>query len=400
MIWPFNRKTVEVEQKSNLSSPESWLTELFGSTPTNSGVNIGPESALRVPAVSAAVRAISEAAATLDLTVMQRDGATQRPAPEHPVARLLTGQVNGWTPAYNLVRDLTADALLSDAGGLAWINRIGDGRPAEIIHPPRGSMFVQHDELTREPRYQLQGRRVPMEDVIHVTSPFGRSPVSLAREAIAVSLVLERHAARLFGRGARPSGALMFPKGMGEEAVKRARAAWQATHEGENATGRTAILFDGAEFVPFQLNSTDSQFLENRRFQITEIARAFRVPPQMLFDLERATWSNAESMGREFLSYSLEPWLRALEGALTQALFSEDERETYRVHFDRDDLTRANLNDRATAINSLISSRVLNPNEGRAWLDLQPYEGGEEYANPNTGGVQPERTGGADDGLE
>ena len=201
-------------------------------------------------------------------------------------------------------------------------------------------------------------------------------------------------------RAPRPSGALMFPKGMGEESVKRARTAWQTNHEGENATGRTAILFDGAEFVPFQLNSTDSQFLENRRFQILDIARAFRVPPQMLFELERATWSNAEQMGREFLTYSLEPWLRALEGALTQALFSEDERAIYRVHFDRDDLTRANLNDRATAINSLIASRVLSPNDGRRWLDMQPYDGGDEYANPNTGGVQHERTGGAADGLE
>ena len=399
MVWPFTRKTVAVEEKSTLSDPESWLLEMFGSTPTNSGVSIGPESALRVPAVSAAVRAISEAAATLDIHVVQREGEINRQVPDHPVARLLSGHVNQWTPACQLIRDLTADALLSDAGGLAWVNRLGDGRPAEIIHPPRGSMFVQHDSLTREPSYQLQGRAVPMGDVVHVTSPFGRSPVSLARESIAVALVLERHAARLFGRGARPSGALMFPKGMGEESVKRARTAWQTTHEGDNATGRTAILFDGAEFVPFQLNSTDSQFLENRRFQILEIARAFRVPPQMLFELERATWSNAEQMGREFLTYSLEPWLRALEGALTQALFSEDEREIYRIHFDRDDLTRANLNDRATAINSLIASRVLNPNEGRAWLDLAPRDGGEVFANPNTGNVQPERTGGAADGL-
>lgn len=182
---------------------------------------------------------------------------------------------------------------------------------------------------------------------------------------------------------------LLFPQGMGEAAVRKVRDAWRATHEGEDAGGRTAILFDGASFQPFTFASTDAQFLENRTFQILEIARAFRVPPSMLFELDRATWSNTEQLGREFLTYTLEPWLKALEGALRRALFLPEDRPRFRVRLDRDDLTRANLATRATAINSLIASRVLNPNEGRAWLDLPPYAGGEQYANPNTGGNQP-----------
>jgi HK97 family phage portal protein len=131
------------------------------------------------------------------------------------------------------------------------------------------------------------------------------------------------------------------------------------------------------------LASTDTQFLENRTFQISEIARAFRVPPTMLFELDRATWSNTEQMGREFLVYCLEPWLRSLEGALRRALLTPEERGSYAIRFDRDDLTRADLSTRATVINSLISSRVLNANEGRSWLGLPPRAGGDEFLNPN-----------------
>lgn len=395
MLFSWLRKKPKTEEKS-LSSPESWLLELFGSTPTTAGVSVSAESALRVPAVNSAIRLISEAVASLDVEVrrIEADG-TEEPDPAHPVAALLR-EPNEWTGGFEFLRDLVADALMVDAGGLAWVNRPA-GQPVEIIHHARGSVQVEFDPLTREPFYRLQGNPLRPGDVIHLRSPFGRAPLSLAREAIGVAVVLERHAARLFGRGAKPSGALIFPKGMGEEAVKKARAAWRATHEGDDSGGRTAILFDGADYKPLTLNSTDTQFLENRKFQILEIARAFRVPPGMLFELDRVTWSNGEQQAKEFLSYSLEPWLRALESALTRSLFLPAERAFWRIHFDRDDLTRADLQTRATAINSLIASRVLNPNEARAWLDLGPYAGGNQYANPNTGSNQP---GGGADGSE
>ena len=103
----------------------------------------------------------------------------------------------------------------------------------------------------------------------------------------------------------------------------------------------------------------------------------------MLFQLDRATWSNTEQMGREFLIYCLEPWLRALEAALRLGLILADDRPGRFIRFDRDDLTRADLSTCSTVINSLVASRVINPNEGRGWLGLQPYAGGEAFANPN-----------------
>lgn len=350
------------------------------------GAGISAATALTVPAVAAAVRVISEAAATLDIRVIRaEDDADDN---DHPVAKLLHGDVNDWLSAYEFIRDLVAQALTSDQGGMAWVNRV-DGKPAEIIHYRPGVMSVTVEE-TGEPKFNLGGRPIPTRDIIHLRGPFSRCPLTLAREAIATAHVMEAHASRLFRNGARPGGVIEFPKGLGDEGLKKMKAAWRAAHEGAENTGKTAILWDGATFKAMTLNSTDAQFLELRKFQILEIARAFRVPPSMLFELDRATWSNSEQMGFEFLTYTLEPWLQALEASLSRALFTPEERDSYRILFDRDDLTRASLTERATAISSLISARVLNPNEGREWIDLAPYAGGNEFANPHINPRKPE----------
>lgn len=224
-LWSFLRSTPASEQKS-LAAPTVDLFALFGVLPTASGIVVSTEEALRVPAVSCAIRTIAEAAGSLDLMVKEvgTDG-TETDAPDHPVSKLLRGDVNDWTSGSELVADLVADALVSDAGGSAFVNRTVDGRIVEVVRYRRGVVQVNRDQATDEPTFTLNSRTLPPRDVLHLRAPLGRAPVTLAREAIGVAMVLERHAANLFSRGARPSGALLFPKGMGEEAVKKARAA-------------------------------------------------------------------------------------------------------------------------------------------------------------------------------
>lgn len=380
-FWPFSRSVVTPESKS-LTSPDAMMEAIFGLTPTVTGVSVSRSEALRVPVVANSIQLIAEAVASLDVTVKRVEGRTETDVPDHPAAQLLRGEANDWTSGFELVRQLVIDALMLDVGGMAWVNWVNN-EPREIIRYRAGLLNFDLDTDTGERFYRLSSDKISARQVIHLLPPMGRAPLSLAMEAIGIAVALDRHAARLFSRGARPSGALKFPKGMGEDSVKKARAAWRVTHEGEDTGGQTAILYDGAEFEAFTLASTDAQFLENRRFQIEEIARSFNIPAPMVGDLSRATWSNSEQKGREFLSYTLEPWLLGLEGALRRALLSDTDRANHVIRFDRDDLTRADLATRATVINSLISSRTINPNEGREWLGLSPRDGGDEFLNPN-----------------
>ncbi|MGH2343457.1 phage portal protein [Segnochrobactraceae bacterium EtOH-i3] len=372
-----------------MNAPPDWLLSLFSGGPLVSGAVSGAE-ALRVPAVASAVRVIAEAVSTLDIAVVERraDGSTD--PVEHPMADLLRGDANDWMAGWELVRDLTMAALTNDFGGMAWVNRVG-GEVREIIAYRPSALTVEFDTMTGEPSYRLHGRPVPAGDIIHVRGPFAKCPLSMAAEAIGAARMMERHAAKLFENGARPGGVITSPKQLGDKGVKAMIAAWRAAHDGADKTGKTAILWDGATFSPLMLSSVDAQFLELRKFQILEIARAFRVSPTLLFDFDRATWSNSEQAGKEFLTYTLEPWLKTIEAALGRALLTREERRTRRFLFDRDDLTRADLATRATAINSLIAAKVINANTGREWLGLGPYPGGETYQNP---AINPETPGG------
>ncbi len=391
------RKAPALDTKGGAAPDAGWLALLGLSGPTAAGVDVGPSSALSVPAVACAVRAISEAAACLDVQVMCREGGVSRPAPDHPAEVLLRGEVNDWTDGTTFLRDLVAQALLFDAGGMAWVNRV-KGRVVEVIHYDQGSLTVERDPTgTGEPTYRLRGTEIPAADVIHLQAPFGRAPVSLAREAIGLTLTLEKHAAKLFSGDARPAGLVSFKERLAPEALQGAAQVW-AAFLASSKTGNTAFLDGGADYRQLTLTSVDAQFAEMRAFAVLEIARAFRVPAPMLQDLSRATWSNMEQASREFLVNCLEPWLRTLEGALTRALIPVDERAHTRIVFDRDDMTRADLGARASSYSTLIASGVMSPNEIRAWEGLPPREGGDKFGNPftstPTGAAAPQEDGG------
>jgi HK97 family phage portal protein len=389
LVMRFWRTKSDVETRDeSVGDPDGVLHALWSGMSSGS-VAISGAAALRVPAVAAAVRVISEAAACLQVRIMERaEDGTETEDVNHPVGILLRGDVNPWSSGFDLIRDITADALTRDWGGIAVVTRVS-GETREVIRYAQSAVSVTYDPFTLEPAYRLNGQIIDSRNVVHVRGPFDKSPLSLAAEAIGAAKVMESHASQLFKNGAKPGGILRSKKSLGDEGMKKMIRAWRLAHDGPANSGKTAILWDDAEFQQLMLNSVDSQFLELRKFQIIEIARAFRVPPSMLFELDRATWSNSEQMGREFLVYCLEPWLRAIETAFGRALLSRDERKRYRILLDRDDLTRAALTERATAISSLISARVLNPNEARAWLDMSPYDGGDEFANPHTGTSQP-----------
>lgn len=382
-----------IETKASLAEPDEFLLSLFGTGQTLAGPNVTPASAMSCAPVACAVRSISEAVGQLPLRIYKRlaDGGKE-PATDHPLYRLLGDAPNAWTPASLFRSRVTSDALLQPYGGFAQIVRV-DGKPYELIRldPALSSIVVDYSNF--EPAYAIKAdgknpaRAIPSADLIHLHSPAyrpSRGLVGEAREAIALCMVLEQYAARLFGTGARPSGVLSLKSNMTPDAIAKVRAAWQAAHGGSNS-GATAILPGDVNWQALALTSVDAQFLEMRQFAIREIARIFRVPVHMLMEPDRATPRSVEALGQEFVTMTLLPWLKAWEQSLELKLLAKEERPQFCIEFNLDAFARADLLARAQALSTAVSARILNPNEARSiGFGLPAYQGGDKFENPNT----------------
>lgn len=363
---------------------------MFGAASSASGVAVTPETAMRCPTVYASVKVIAESVAQLPLHLYRRtDNGGKERATDHPLAELLHGQPNEWTSAFEF-RQFMQTALCLHGNAFAFINRSG-GRIVELIPIASTAVTVKTDPVTMEPTYSVATggtqREYDRSEIFHLrtlgTSPHvGMSPITQMREAIGLALVMEQHAAGIFGSGARPSGVFKYAKTVAPETLKRLRDSFNATHSGGANAGRTLILEDGMEFDPLQFTSVDLQFLEMRRHQVAEIARGFRIPLHLLQELERTTHANAESMGQQFLSLTLLPWLKMWEGAIRRALLTPEERGEYFAEFLADDLARADLAARFTAYSQAVTNGLLSPNEVRAAENRAPYPGGDQYRLP------------------
>jgi len=158
--------------------------------------------------------------------------------------------------------------------------------------------------------------------------------------------------------------------------VERIRSQWQASHTG-GAAGGTAIFDSDTEFAPLTFSSVDLQFLELRKFQIEEVSRVFRVPPHLLSELGRATWSNTVDMNQSFLDYCLVGWLEQWTGALERALLTPEQRATSFIEFDTAALTRANLTARTESYSKAVGGPWMLANEARALENRPPIDGGD-----------------------
>lgn len=376
-MWPFSRKP-PVETKALQTDEE--LLELLGGG--YAGGAISRSQALTVPAVANAIKVISESVALAHLSLKRRVGDQEVDVEDHASLKLLRGHVNGWTSGYEFTRDLVRQALSHDPGGLAFVNRIG-GEVRELVRYDDGVIMVEYSsDRTGEPTYRISGKVIPSANIIHARGPFAKCPVSLAADAITAAKVMEQYVVKFWQQSARPGGVISSPKPVGEKGVAAMMKGWAAAFAGSENAGRTAILYDGATWTPMTMTSVDSQLLELRKYQSSEIARAFGIPQHMLGVLDRATWGNYGQAAKEYLTATVLPWMRAVESAFDRALLTDEERGEYAFRFDLDDFSQGSLTERATAINGLITSRTINPNEGRNWLGLQPREGGDEFANP------------------
>lgn len=388
-IWAkITGRAQPIEAKDiGLADPAAFA--LFGGVPNASGIVVGENTTMKQSVAGACVRLLSSTTGTLPVHVFQKDdnGGRQRAA-DNPAEKLLSGFVAPWLSSSEFRQGMTRGAIF-DGAAYAIVSRVR-GQVREILPVPASAVRRETDDITGEPSYVLnlkggQSRRYSFRDVVEVRPFGGRALARDAGEAIGVAVTLERHAAKLFGSGARPAGVLKVAGKLTEIAAERISKAWNGAFGGPEGSAKTAVLEEGASFEAIALKSTDAQFLELRAMQINEICRCFDVPPVLVGDLSKAVWRNVEELALVFAQYTLLPWLTCWENALERALLTPEERDGgLYIEFDTAGLVRGDLASRMQAYREAISSKIMTPNEARARENLPRHPDGDRLENPNT----------------
>jgi HK97 family phage portal protein len=356
---------------------------------TATNINGLPSLALLCQPFAAGHRIRIETLGTLSLKFYQRADGVNTEAVDHPLYRLLHDRPNPWTSAVQFIMQMESDTILyGDAFALA--NRV-DGKIIELIRLDPSRVFAGYDPVTLEPHYKLTlgdgiQREYAWQDILHVPSANG-SAARNAREAIGLSMALERHAAKILSNGARPSGLYKNKKKLSDVAYDRLKRSLSTNFSGENA-GAPLLLEEDSDFVPLTFSSVDLQFQEMRGYQVLEIGRALGIPPTLLYELGRATWSNAEEMGQTFRTFTVLGRCKIWEGAISR-LLTEDEQANYYPEFLTDSLVRADLAARFDAYSKACGGPWLVVDEVRAIDNLPKVAGGDVLRPPaNAVGVQ------------
>ena len=371
---------------TNARSPfdDWWYRPVSSGTPTHTGLAVDHDTALKVSAVWACVRLLSESVASLPLIVYRRrpDGGKER-ATQHPVYDLLHTQPNVYQTAYQFVAQQMVALLLR---GNAYARIIpGPRGPVDQLLPisPDAVRVEQNADATL--RYLVRQKdgteRAFLDDEIwHITGMSldgirGVSTITYARESIGLALATEGYGARFFGNDSRPGGVLEHPGKLSKEGRANLSASWEAAHRGISNAHKVAVLEEGTTWKTVGISPEDSQYLMTREFQVTDLARWFNVPLHMIQETSKTTsWgSGIEQLSQAFVTYSLMPWLRRWEQAILKDIIVRS--DVYFSEFLVDALLRG---DTTTRYGAYATGRQ------NGWLSIDDVRGKE---NMNPAGV-------------
>jgi HK97 family phage portal protein len=205
----------------------------------------------------------------------------------------------------------------------------------------------------------------------------GYSPVSMARQAIALGLGAEEFAGRFYANRARPDVVLTAPAGTQIKDPEKLRADWKRTYGGLEHAGEVALLYGGMDVKTFTVAPRDAQFLEGRQFQIAEMARIFNIPPHMLGDpnSKAATYASAEQADLQYAKHTVSPWCERIEQKINLTILASQNALSCR--HDMNELYRGDMKTRYEAYNTAILAGWMNQDEARAREDMNPIPDGQ-----------------------
>ena len=358
---------------------------------SSSGKAVTERSAMQMTAVYSCVRILSEAVAGLPLHLYRyNESGGKEKAVDHPLYRLLHDEPNPEMSSF-VFRETLMTHLLLWGNAFSQIIRNGKGEIIALYPLMPNKMTVDRDEnghlfycyqRSNDEAIGESGRVIlKPSDVLHIPGLgfdglVGYSPIAMAKNAIGLAIATEEYGAKFFANGAAPSGVLEHPGTLKDPS--KIREAWQSQFGGSQNSGKVAVLEEGMKYTPISISPEQAQFLETRKFQINEIARIFRVPPHMVGDLEKSSFSNIEQQSLEFVKYTLDPWVVRWEQSIMRTLLSPTEKNEYFVKFNLEGLLRGDYQSRMNGYaigrqNGWMSANDIRELEN---LDLIPDEDG------------------------
>lgn len=381
---------------------------------SSSGKTVNERSAMQMTAVYSCVRILSEAIASLPLHIYEQEDGMSRKATEHPLFFLLHDEPNTEMTSF-IFRETLMTHLLLWGNAYAQIIRNGKGEVVGLypLMPERmkvdrddaGALYYEYRISKGDPTKEQGTVRLSPSDVLHIPGLgfdglVGYSPIAMAKNAIGMAISCEEFGAKFFEHGAAPSGVLEHPGVLKDPS--RLRDSWQATFGGSANSGKIAVLEEGVKYTPISMAPNEAQFLETRKFQINEIARIFRVPPHMVGDLEKSSFSNIEQQSLEFVKYTLDPWVSRWEQAMMRVLLNDEEKTRYTIKFNVDGLLRGDYQSRMNGYAIARQNGWMSANDIRRLeeLDPLPAEAGGDLYLVNGNMLPLEKAGGFYSGKE
>ena len=368
---------------------------LFGCT--TSGKPVNERTAMQTTAVYACVRILAEAIASLPLHVYeyQNDGG-KKLVHNHPLYYLLHDEPNPEMTSF-VFRETLMSHLLIWGNAYAQIIRDGAGRvlglypllpdKMEVQRDDRGNIYYVYSRNSDEnPMFKEYGNiKLKAEDVLHIPGLgfdglIGYSPIAMAKNAVGMTLACEEYGASFFANGANPGGVLEHPGVLKDPS--KVRESWNSVYRGVNNAHKIAVLEEGMKYQQVGIPPEEAQFLETRKFQINEIARLYRIPPHMVGDLDKSSFSNIEQQSLEFVKYTLDPWVIRWEQSLQRSLLLPGEKGKYFIKLNVDGLLRGDYQSRMNGYAVGRQNGWFSANDIREMENMNPIpdeEGGNLY---------------------
>lgn len=376
-------------------------------SPTSAaGVRVTHDKAMQIATVYSCVNLLANSIASLPLMVYRRlpDGGKQEAA-DHPLYNLLKYQPNDWQTKFNFTQMMVghlalrgnyyAEILTDRGGSVTGLLPLNPARMKVELLKNDTVRYTYQDEQGREIRY-LPGELLRVHG-LSSDGLTGMSVIQQARETFGSAIQTQEYANRFFANDARPGGILKSDTPIDEKSRTANKESWERAHRGAKNAHKVAILY-GLNWQQVGMSNSDSQFLETRKFNRSEICGLFGVPPHLIADLERATFSNIEHQDIGYYKHTIRPWLVNIEQSIKRDLITEPD---VFAEFKIDGLLRGDSKSRseyyAKALGSGGTRGWMTQNEVRALENLNPMDGGDELPQPITKGTESPAQGTEDD---